>query len=87
MKASIFVYPNPLAGDRFSLQLDNKPKGAYIVRLINPAGQAVFSKTINHEGGSATESIQLPLQLAKGIYRVAVKDKKNQTELIALVLN
>ncbi|MCW3110888.1 MAG: motif putative anchor domain protein [Segetibacter sp.] len=86
IKGKISVYPNPVSGNYFNLQLINKPKGDYMVRLSNNAGQTLYSKMINHDGGSATESIKLPILLAKGIYHLSIRNNNQPNELIKLVI-
>src|SRR6476620_4996730 len=50
---SITVYPNPVKGNRFTINLKNMEKGRYIVMLYNNAGQVVFNTIINHDGRNA----------------------------------
>ena len=65
---TLTVYPNPVTGGQFSLQLGGYSKGVYQVRLTNAAGQLVYTRAISHNGGSATESIQLPATVQPGLY-------------------
>ncbi|MBL0154111.1 MAG: T9SS type A sorting domain-containing protein [Chitinophagaceae bacterium] len=65
---TLTVYPNPVTGGQFSLQLGGYAKGIYQVRLTNAAGQLVYTRAISHNGGSATESIQLPATVQPGLY-------------------
>lgn len=65
---TLTVYPNPVTGSQFSLQLGGYAKGIYQVRLTNAAGQLVYTRSISHNGGSATESIQLPATVQPGMY-------------------
>ena len=81
----ISIYPNPVTGNNFSLQLINKSKGDYVVRLYNDAGQTLYYKTIAHNAGSATETIQLPKSLPKGIYQLSIKSAEGTNETIKLV--
>ncbi len=82
---SISIYPNPVTGNNFSLQLNDKLKGDYVVRLYNGAGQTLYYKTIAHNAGSATETIQLPKSLPKGIYQLSIKSAEGTNETIKLV--
>ncbi|RYZ50251.1 MAG: T9SS type A sorting domain-containing protein, partial [Chitinophagaceae bacterium] len=65
---TVAVYPTPVAGRALSLQLTNLEKGAYMLRLYNGAGQSVFTRTLQHNGGSSLEPLPLPATLARGAY-------------------
>jgi hypothetical protein len=67
----VTVYPNPVKGNTLSLQFTNMEKGSYTVKLYNAAGQTVMTRTINHNGGSASEQLTLP-NAAKGVYQLEV---------------
>ena len=67
--AQLVIYPNPSAGERISYQGLNLAKGKYAVRVFNAIGQQVYTKELNHKGGSVTESIPLPVVKA-GMYRL-----------------
>jgi hypothetical protein len=71
---SISIYPNPVVNNSFAFQLTNKPKGNYDIRVLNAEGKVVYKSAINHNEGSSTQTIQLPLVLAKGIYNLEVAD-------------
>lgn len=74
--SEITVYPNPVKDNVMSLSL-NLPKGRYTITLTNKLGQQVFRKDIEHQGGSATQTIQLESNLAQGVYQVRVSDGEN----------
>ncbi len=71
-KASFTLYPNPVKGNRITLQLSNMAKGKYAMTVYNAGGQRVLSKDITHLGGSATEEIDLGSAMASGVYRVSL---------------
>lgn len=65
----ISLYPNPVTGNKFSMQATALPKGSYTIRVINAGGQQVYSQSLNHtSGGSITESVQLPATIKTGMY-------------------
>jgi N-acetylneuraminic acid mutarotase len=70
--ASISIYPNPVTNGSLTLQFDDQSKGSYNIRILNSLGQMVFKTIIDHTGGSATQTIQLPLSLSKGMYNLEV---------------
>lgn len=69
----MIIYPTPFSGNSFTLQLNTIPKGLYQLRLTNSLGQQVFSKQFNHSGGSAVQIIDLPQNIATGMYHVELK--------------
>jgi len=71
-KTSVTVMPNPVPNKMVNLQLNNLTAGKYNVVLYNSAGQKVFNKTIEHSGGSASQSLTFPSGIAKGIYVLKV---------------
>ena len=72
----MIIYPTPFSGNSFTLQLNTIPKGLYQLRLTNSLGQQVFSKQFNHSGGSAAQTIDLPQNMANGMYHVEFKGDK-----------
>lgn len=85
--AAISIYPNPSSGNKFNLQLSNTSKGDYALRLYNGAGQTVYSKIITHDGGSATETIQLNSSLPKGVYQLNIKSVEGINSTFQIILN
>jgi hypothetical protein len=74
-KASEFsVYPNPVKGGIVSLQMSNVEKGIYTVKIFNNLGQELAIKTINHNGGSVTQTIDLGKTVAAGIYKLQINN-------------
>ena len=67
----IAIYPNPVTGKSFNLQMNNIAKGTYKVSVINAFGQEVMNSTIIHEAGSSSETISTK-QLAVGMYTLNV---------------
>jgi hypothetical protein len=70
-KGEIVLYPNPATGNMISVQMMNKPAGTYTLRLVNNLGQIMFTKTQEHHGGSATETIDAG-KLPSGLYQLQV---------------
>jgi hypothetical protein len=65
------VVGNPVKGKIIMLQLENVDKGNYTLKVINNIGQTIASKTITHNGGSATEMISLG-NVAQGSYQLSI---------------
>jgi hypothetical protein len=74
---AVSVYPNPVNGNSFSLQLNDIEKGSYSVTIINSIGQRVYAKEIQHNGIRSGITIA-PGPLAKGTYELVVKGKNIQ---------
>jgi len=82
----VTVSPNPVEGGVMSLQFVNQAKGNYNVRLINSTGQIVFSRGVDHNGGSASQTIVLPSGIGSGIYQleVTVPGERSRTQRIII---
>jgi lysophospholipase L1-like esterase len=64
----ISIYPNPVEGNVIGLQLNNLAKGTYTITIADKLGRKVYSKVIEHQGGSASQTLQTET-MAKGIYQ------------------
>lgn len=69
-KPGIVVYPNPVQGNSLGLRLINIGKGIYSVKLYNNLGQMVLNKELLHQGGTATQQIDIGKGLMKGAYQL-----------------
>ncbi|WP_207511017.1 IPT/TIG domain-containing protein [Longitalea luteola] len=78
------VYPNPLKGQPLTIEMGNMEKGIYVLNLYNLSGQQVFSRKIVHNGGSAFQTIQLPVTRA-GIHRVVLKGNGHALQQTLLI--
>lgn len=61
------LYPNPVKGNILGLQIDNLPAGKYSIRIYNSSAQAVTNQSLDHEGGSVSQTVSLN-NLKAGIY-------------------
>jgi hypothetical protein len=84
-KPSIGIYPNPITDGIIHLQLVNQPKGRYGLRLLNPLGQTIIAKQVEHAGGNATENIKWDYNLAHGVYQLQVLKPNGKTEVIKVM--
>lgn len=73
-KPSINIAPNPISGTRINLQMTNIDRGTYTVEVFSNSGQKVFSSKINSDGGSSTQSLDLPATLRKGTYNLQMNN-------------
>jgi hypothetical protein len=72
------VYPNPVIGKQFSLQLTALEKGNYELRLVNSHGQQVQQLSLQHNGGYLYRSVELPVSLSPGIYYLLLTNHSYQ---------
>jgi len=68
------VYPNPLIGNTLNVSLTNVNTGKYVVSIYNVLGEKVNEQSINHTGGSASHAIIISNTLARGVYRVVIRE-------------
>ena len=66
----VSVYPNPVRSETINLQLNNVDKGKYTLILTNQLGQRIYSQVIDHQGGSANQTINAGSLFVKGIYQL-----------------
>jgi hypothetical protein len=84
-KPSIGIYPNPITDGIIHLQLVNQPKGRYGLRLLNPLGQTIIAKQVEHAGGNATENIKWDYNLAHGVYQLQVLKPDGKIQVIKVM--
>ena len=70
--AAVNVAPNPVKGNKLTVQLSGVAKGNYTVSLYNNFGQQVYNKVITADGASTTQSLSLPASIIKGAYNLQV---------------
>jgi hypothetical protein len=58
-RSEFTVYPNPVKGGTINLQLTDIEKGVYTVKVVNNLGQEIATKVLNHNGGSANQTISI----------------------------
>jgi len=67
---ALSISPNPVSNGTLNVQFYNFEKNTYSLTLYNSAGQNLFSANVTNEGGSFTQTLQLPPSVAPGIYRL-----------------
>ncbi len=73
-KTDVRVLPNPVQRGVLNLQMTNISNGKYIISLYSNAGQKVFARSLDLTQGSTTETINLPLNIGRGMYFLQVTD-------------
>jgi len=70
VKPGIVVSPNPVQGNSLGLRLINIGKGIYSVKFYNSLGQMVLNAAVQHQGGTATQQIDIGKGFMKGVYQL-----------------
>ncbi len=70
--SEIVLETNVIINNEVILLIKNMPKGAYGLSIINNSGQVMYTKKIEHAGGSSTEKIQLNKNIIAGVYHVSI---------------
>lgn len=79
----ISIIPNPVRNRSINLQINNLNAGKYNIILYSIEGKAVYRTLTEHGGGSATQQIALPANVAGGSYILKVfNERENYTERI-----
>jgi hypothetical protein len=71
---AIVVYPNPLQGNTFKIDMYNLAKGMYVLNLYSNTGQLVYSEQLQHDGSQATKTINLKGDIGKGMYQLQLNN-------------
>ena len=85
VKDGIVIFPNPVKGNSFNLQLGNMDKGRYTINLFNNLGQKVFSMQLLHPGGTATKTIVLDKGIVNGTYQLQLSGE-NGVKLVSRIV-
>ncbi|MBL0358187.1 MAG: T9SS type A sorting domain-containing protein [Chitinophagaceae bacterium] len=72
--SGVTVYPNPVKGHTVNVQLENLDKAIYVVTIFNEVGQTIYTKQLNHDGRTASFTVELPSTLRRGIYSLQVSN-------------
>jgi hypothetical protein len=84
-EGGIVIFPNPVTNGNINLQLHNQPAGNYSVRLLNPLGQVILSKVIEHAGGSSSIPVPWNYKQARGVYQLEVSMPGGGVKVIRVV--
>ncbi|CAN5728725.1 hypothetical protein BH11BAC3_BH11BAC3_31550 [soil metagenome] len=85
-KGGINVYPNPVTGSSFGLELNNMAAGTYKVNLINALGQIVYTNNVSHTEGSSVETINTGKTINTGVYQLEVINSDNSRNTLKIVV-
>jgi hypothetical protein len=72
---SINVYPNPLRGNAFNLQLMNVEKGNCALEIFNANGQMVYRQDVANNSDLTNKAVTITNNLIPGLYSIKVSSK------------
>jgi hypothetical protein len=78
VKSDIRINPNPVKDQTFSLELQNLEKGKYNIYIFAESGKKYLIKTLNYDGGSTIEVLNLPKEALTGTYILQVLSKTSR---------
>ncbi|MBS1919486.1 MAG: T9SS type A sorting domain-containing protein [Bacteroidetes bacterium] len=70
--SQLIVFPNPVVGNQFSIQLSNIISGKYSIQIFDINGRNMYNQIFEHPGGTWSQSIQLPAGIKSGIYSMRI---------------
>ena len=68
----IQLYPNPVTGNRFTIQFKQPEAGVYTVQVTDVTGRQVSRQIVNVSGDNQVQEINLNAKATKGIYLVKI---------------
>ena len=84
---AITVSPNPVEGGVANVQFKNQPKGRYSINLLGNAGQIVYTMVVEHAGGTSTQLLNIPANVARGAYQLEVIAPNKTRQVQTLFIN
>jgi len=86
LPSGIRIYPNPVTNGIIGAEFKNMAAGIYNVKLLNSAGQTIFSKTVSHAAGNAMHHIQPDYKMISGIYSLEVTSPSKEITRIKVIV-
>jgi N-acetylneuraminic acid mutarotase len=83
---SVNAYPNPVEGKAFNLSMTAMPAGKYVAEVYSINGGLLFSRNIEHGGGSSITRIDLPLTIPSGTFNLRVSSGGDVIKISKLVI-
>jgi hypothetical protein len=71
-KASVVIMPNPVHNKTMTVLMNDVAAGKYSMIMYDAAGHQVYQKVLEHAGGSAYQTINLPTNISLGTYVVRI---------------
>jgi hypothetical protein len=70
--AGALVSPNPVVNGVINVQLTDIEKSNYTFNVFDITGKRIFTKSVNVEAGSSTQSLELGTAAQKGVYQLVI---------------
>lgn len=83
----IVVYPNPMEGNTFKVDMYNLVKGIYLLNLYNSMGQLVYTEQLQHDGSQATRTITVKGEIGRGAYQLQLSNSNGFKTTHTLIKN
>ncbi len=68
----IQVYPNPVKDQQLNVQFKNIEKGTFTCIIINSTGHPVFTRILEHQGGTSEKLISFKNKIPAGLYYLRI---------------
>ena len=81
------VYPNPIRGTEFNLQMTNVVTGNYTVSIYNKLGQPIYQQQHSTQGSSVSEIVKMKQRPPAGIYTLVIRAEKGNVYQQKLVFS
>ncbi|MBV9961186.1 MAG: T9SS type A sorting domain-containing protein [Parafilimonas sp.] len=83
----ITVYPNPVTGKSFILNLNDLPAGNYNLNFYSLKGALLFTKQVDHKKTNSNYTINLPSNISAGAFTLQLVNKTGTiTKSISLII-
>ncbi len=87
-RGDVKIFPNPVSGNKVSLQFNNMIKDNYSITLNNFSGEILLQKNIVHDGENSTYYLPLNSVLIKGINTITIYGSNTKKTLhLPVILN
>lgn len=84
--SGISIAPNPVQHRNFTVQRMHLAAGRYKLRIMNISGQVVYTKILNHTGGTFKHAVQLPQHVSTGWHGVSLQETNGLKECTSIQL-
>jgi hypothetical protein len=85
-KKTISIFPNPVIGNKFTVELTNQKEGIYELKLVNTFGQIFLSETLKVTGGKYRIPVNNIPAVPHGIYYLELHKKNGEKQVLNLFL-
>lgn len=79
------IFPNPVPGSSFLLNLSNLEKGMYTIELVNALAVKVYTTRLQHPGGPIRQHIEPGAGFEKGAYRLVLRNEAGKSIDLGLI--